>query len=379
MARKILQKNSTFFIFLLLFFGSTSSAATQELLVDVYKTNQISTKDVKDKFKKELTEILNLLKSPNTDNELKASSIKKLKTSIISGIHSMGNFAYVDVSPITYPASKRTYFTIDIVDNKDIKRIPHFLKVPTQTIPDPGGTIKKWAEYESLGFTILMNGKEKNPLKFTKCPTNHCIFGFDHDDLKKYKIIFDTLVRNNKQELVSILRNDRDEDKRASSALLLAHLENSKEVIELLTASIFDPSRKVRNDAMRVIGGTLSSNKSLDFPIDKALIALDLPAETDRNKALMIIEALIEKPNNTDYISKHAAFTLIDHLKLLQPNLHDLSYNILKKISGKKFTDRDYASWEQWALTMQKKAHPGYRNHQSKCVLRKHQKDGESN
>jgi hypothetical protein len=35
-------------------------------------------------------------------------------------------------------------------------------------------------------------------------------------------------------------------------------------------------------------------------------------------------------------------------LHMLQPNVHDMSYNILQEISGLKLGDRDYQAWENW-------------------------------
>jgi hypothetical protein len=38
-------------------------------------------------------------------------------------------------------------------------------------------------------------------------------------------------------------------------------------------------------------------------------------------------------------------------LRLEQPNNHDPAYQILTKVSGEAFGDRDYAAWERWAAS----------------------------
>ena len=155
-------------------------------------------------------------------------------------------------------------------------------------------------------------------------------------------------------QLVSILRKDSDESKRASAALLLAHMKNGNELIKVLVPSMRDPSDQVRNNVMRVLGATLSKIKVADFPINESVVALHFPSTTDRNKALYIISSLVEEPHYAHYVIRHAGQELIDELKLSQPNIHELSYEILKKISHKNFSDRDYSSWEKWLKKVKK-------------------------
>lgn len=349
-------------ILTLLFSKNFALANTENSYIDVYKTDQLSVKDIKKKFGKELTSILELLDpsiKKNMDTNTKTETLKKLREKVVNGIYSMGDFSYVDLSPITYPHNKKVYLTIDIVDKKDKGRLTHFLQKPNAEIPDPDGLIQKWLEYEKIGFAVLLSGKGTNTQKSKECPFHYCPFGFAHKELNKYKDIFKHLVKKNKQELVLILRNDQEEFKRASAALLLAHLENHNEIINLLEPSMFDSSYRVRNNAMHIIGSILLKHKTKDFSIKKALLALDFPTEADRSKALKLITALIKKDTYSDYTKRYAAHLLIDHLKLSQPNLHEPAYKILKKISGKNFGERDYLSWEQWAKSVQQKPKNG--------------------
>ncbi len=152
----------------------------------------------------------------------------------------------------------------------------------------------------------------------------------------------------NQEQIIDILRNDKDENKRAAATLLLAHIKDGQELVKILIPSMYDSSSGVRNNVMRVLGATLAKVKVNDFPIDKAIAALDFPDETDRNKALYILLSLANQPNYARYIRTHAAKLLIDHLKMFQPNLHGNSYAVLTRISGQEYGERDYKAWQDW-------------------------------
>lgn len=350
-----------FFLFLgclLVFSNPASAESNEEIKIDLYRTNQITTKDVEEKIGDKLKKMAHLIpaNSSNLNSESTAKAAHKLMEEVIAEIHSMGDFAYVNVSPVSYhyPNNKSLYFSIDVVDSKDKSRIPQLLSKPKETISDPDDLIKSWQEYESTGFDLAMQG---TPAWFDidKCPAHHCVFGFEHGALKKYEKMFNTLVPKNKKQLIAILQKDKDDKKRAAAAYLLAHLKSGQEVMEALSPSVFDSSTLVRNNVLHVVGGTLSHNPSIHFEPEKALFALDFPEERDRDKALLIIGELINKPAYSDYMKHHASPLLVEHLKLAQPSLHNSAYSILKKISGKNFADRDYKSWEQWVKSAQQK------------------------
>jgi len=45
---------------------------------------------------------------------------------------------------------------------------------------------------------------------------------------------------------------------------------------------------------------------------------------------------------------------IIDCLKMRQPNHHNPAHDILQKISGQKYGDRDYEAWQRWLDTVRK-------------------------
>ncbi len=348
-----LSKISTVFMLCLLTKNSLAGDHIKPV-VDLYRSNQASIDVIKKKYQQEFQTIADVLATPDkmtleTNNQLLTNAV----TNIITGVNKMGKFSYVNLSPTMYPGDKTIYITIDIVDEKDKDRLSHFLAKPSATIADPEHLIHDWLTYEKIGFSVVFKKNNKPIIK--TCPAYHCIFGFDYPALEKYKNVFNTLVPKNKNQLIAVLRNDKDEHKRAAAAFLLSHIKDGNELIKILLPSISDSSSAVRNNVMRVLGATLAKMKSADFPINEAIKALDFPMATDRNKALYMIISLTEQPRYADYMRTHAGSALITQLKLSQPNVHDLAYFVLKKISGKNYAERDYASWEQWFKTNNQK------------------------
>lgn len=245
------------------------------------------------------------------------------------------------------------HFTVDVIDRDDKDRVIQFLPVPGRHIPDPENLIKNWQDYHKLGFAIFYS--KKNVPGYKTCPANHCLFGFEDKRFQKYGLLFNELVPKHKNELVQVLRNDQDPQKREAAAYLLAHIKDAKELVHILTPSVYDSNGDVRNSVLRVIGATIEKNKKIEFSLDTILKALDFPTSMDRNKALYILQSLADKPKYVKYIREHALDLLISDLKLLAPNVHGEAYTILKKISGKKFADNDYASWEKWANSQREK------------------------
>lgn len=316
-------------------------------VVDVYKTTQISAKQIQKKFGHDLKTIATLYASPESRaSEQTSQKMEKVLIKMTNKINKMGDFSYVSVSPILYSSKEPVYITVDVVDKADTKRLSGFLSKPKESITDPDHLIKTWMEYQTAGFAASI--KHDNKPLFKTCPAFHCLFGYEYPTLKKYQTTFSTLVPKNKIELIKMLRKDQDETKRAAAAYLLAHLKNGNEVVQVLTPSIYDSSATVRNSVMRVLAETLSKVKSVDFPVKTIVNAMNFPKETDRNKALNIAFVLSYQQKYAHYLAKHAGPALLDQLKLSQPNLHKISYDVLCNISGKKYGDRDYQAWGTW-------------------------------
>jgi hypothetical protein len=331
------------------------ASITYKSIIDVYGTNDFTAEDIRKSFGKDFQKITDYIKSSqNFFYDKENVKLSNLKEKIKKGINNLGDFAYVNIDPVIYPDRNDVYFTIDVVNKKDVNRLNVFFPKPTKSLPDPDGLIIAWQEYEKAAIAKLAQRKISYTLNLNDCPAFHCLFGFGDPDLKKYQNIFDEKVPKNKEKLVEILRNDKDDDKRATAAFLLAHIKDGNELLNIMIPSIHDSNVNVRNNAMRVMGMTLITFKKENFPIDEIVKVLDYPARTDRNKAMVILQSLSLQPYYAKYIREYAADKIIIQLKMLQPNVHLPAYDILKRISNQKYAERDYSAWELWERSVSK-------------------------
>lgn len=325
----------------------TSSLPT----IDVYRTEQFNVQFFKSCYGMQIQKLSQIMYQKDF---FTSAAIKKefniLKQRIITAIKLQGHFAFVDVALIRYPEENVAHCTIDVIDANDSQRQFHFLAKPNEIGHDPAHLIQHWKKYLETGFMIF--GEKNAAPIFSLCPAQHCIFGFEDKRLQKYEKLFTTLVPIYKPELVKILRTDRNSANRAAAAYLLAHIKESHQLVKLLLPSIFDSEEEVRNAVMRVIGSVIAKDHGIEFPMAWLPRIIDFPATSDRNKALGIIRLLVIRKKYADYIKAHCIKYLLFNLKLYQPNLHNLAYDILKKISGKQYDAHDYEAWQNWAKSI---------------------------
>jgi hypothetical protein len=317
------------------------------VIIDIYGSNTLSVDQFKKRFHLQIQDIINNLPSPSQISEKKP--IPKAYQEIISTLKKENKFSYAKLSIIFYPkknGNQDVYMTVDVVTQKDKARLKGFLPKPNGHISGLDDLIQTWHEYEKIANDYSLKTHETKAPEH--CPTYHCTFGFKSPGLEKYQHIFDARATQEKSRLITMLRNDKNPENRATAALLLAHIKNGKELIQIMIPSMRDSNDIVRNYAMRILGSTLDKLKTADFPIQEAVAALNFPTETDRNKALYIIFSLMQQPRYETYIKKHAGRLLLASLKMKQPNLHDMAYGILCKISNQHFGERDYQAWESW-------------------------------
>ena len=99
---------------------------------------------------------------------------------------------------------------------------------------------------------------------------------------------------------------------------------------------------------MRTLIYVAQKDKNIHLPLNKIFFQAGFSVVMERNKALNLILVLADNPINAKLIKHAASKKLIDNLKLQQPNNHDPAYDILKKISGKDYGERDYQAWEKY-------------------------------
>ncbi len=273
---------------------------------------------------------------------------------ITAAIEAMGDFAYVDLSLIGYYGPKQgDYLTIDLVDEADRAARMSFLAEPTGDIPDPGDVLATWDEYMEKSMPLLQAGE----IDFqADCPVFHCIGNYLHPELAPYLPIFKRAAAADKQALLAILSDDKNPDKRASAAFVLAHLDDGDEVAAIMARHLRDPSKLVRNNTLRVLAYIAMNFPTIDLPLDAAITALRYPSTLDRNKASAILSGLAQKPEHRPAIIREAGEVLFTMLQLTQPNNHDFAYEILKSVSGQEYGARDYSEWHAWLEQARKSA-----------------------
>ncbi len=263
----------------------------------------------------------------------------------ISKIKVLGNFPYVNVSPILY-GNGDVYITIDLVDADDIYRLKAIrnLKKSNSTVVVPHDLIDKWHLYEEKGANSLLKNHGREP---QHCRSQHCMF-INDKTMECLEEEFIRFVPRYKTAIIKALQQDADPRRREAAAYLLAYLKQPHSVAECLIPAMTDPSPYVRNAATRVLGSLFRHYNPRALPWDTLNAMLDFPDLTDRNKALRVVLSLTKYPENIAVIKSMMSRQLVRLLRARQPNIHDLAYSILRIISKNKFADRDYASWKTW-------------------------------
>ena len=316
-----------------------------KVYIDVFGTKKISSEIVKKKYSGDIEALAKAFSADGYENypRTKLTNVEQMRY----GIRRMGDFSFFNFAATKFPGDNSVYITIDAVDKDDAGKLNDFLPQPHGTISDPDNLIALWGEYQKIGYAKMLHNKDGR-VWFKSCPALNCTVGFEEPEFKKYKNVFSTLVPKDKDQLITILNDDTDENKRANAAFLLGHLTDANELITILIPSMHDSSLLVRSSVMRVIAGTLMTKPKTDFPVKKAIEALDFPYFEDRSKALSILSALSLQPRYSEYIKLNAKTQLILQLKMNEPGAHNDAYKVLTRISGKAFGDRDYVAWEDW-------------------------------
>ncbi|MBN1206244.1 MAG: hypothetical protein JXB05_15110 [Myxococcaceae bacterium] len=263
------------------------------------------------------------------------------------------NLAFAKVSFISYfagPEANRAYITVDLVDAEEAERLK-FLPKPSGHSEDPEGLVAQWQAYEKKGWQLFQQGQIDMMAK-DKCKVAHCIMGFTHPELAPIEPIFLEKSPQARDALVKVLREEENEQQRAAAAFVLAYAGTPEHVIEALVPFIRDSSYLVRNNVLRVI---MATQMGADRPLlDTAVVvdALSMPETTDRNKALYLLKALLEKlppearKAQAPALVKQLGAQLVTLAGLQQPNNRDPARDILKLLSGERHETPE--QWKAW-------------------------------
>ncbi len=282
------------------------------------------------------------LASDNSALEMEKKFIEKVKAKY--------GFAFAEFSIIQYfqPENMVLHITLDVVEPQDVSRRMPFAPEPKGEVADPGGLIKEWATYEDLALGLVETG-ELQP-EAEKCAALHCPFGHKHPKLRKYEKIFVEGAKKSAGALIQVLKGDSRAEYRAAAVYVLAYWKDQKKkLVDVLVEATRDFDPLVRNNALRVLGDIAEFHTEIAVPIGPILPALDYPKVSDRSKALYVAYLLALNSNAArDEILKSSVGNLISLLENKQPDHRELAHNILRKISGKEFTDVDVRAWTAW-------------------------------
>ena len=304
-----------------------------------------------DKIEEYLIESRKMYFSHEQPSEKLLTKQMALEEKIIGKIQQLGNFAEVKISVIHYPAEKKTFATLDIVKGNETFRIPGKKRSIEHSKVFSNKGIKKlfrvWRDYDEHKGQLI----RENKLDFSKtsCPVLHCTWGFDEKDIKSVLPNLQKGAAQNKQALMNIIKNGADDNDRGDAIFILAHGDNFQEIANFLINFTDDSSDLVRNNVMRVLGAIVDKHKVENLELRRITQALNYPYVTDRNKAAYVLFGIIKSnPKTHTQVIKESGNTLIELLKLKQPNNHDYAYNLLKVLSHKNYGEYDYKRWSKW-------------------------------
>lgn len=287
---------------------------------------------------------------PKKFTEKQMDDFKKRRDKAMLCINKKNTFIYTEISPTTYFNPLEIYTTIDIVRKEDSYRIPNKsrnIDLNLVVNEDLKSVFSQWNEYAQLNLRKLSNNTFS--YKNKSCPVDHCIWGFSSDEKKHFLSYFINSSNKYSNELKWIIAKSKDDILRANAVFILAHSNQSFDNAKFLSDFINDKSNSVRNNVMRVLSSIYKKHKSIPVSTAQLCKALNYPDTTDRNKAAMSLLSIAQgNPKEGKKIIKLCGNTLIDLLKLKQPNNHNPAYQILKEISGKNYKETGYSSWASW-------------------------------
>jgi hypothetical protein len=327
-------------------------------IVEVYGTGIEKSELILKKYTKDVIEVgLNIRRefekefSPDfVDDKRNIDRVNEIflnRKLLIDKIKKSGDFAFVDLKTVTYPEQENRYTTIEVIEKGQLNR----LKFVSEDVELKDGIhqsdlIGKMMDYLRVSEKLSIIRKVSFNDSF--CPVYHCTSGFSHKELKPFLKVFNTGAVTEKSLILQTLHHDNDPLRRAAAAFLVGHFHDPHEIISTLLPHVYDKSFDVRNNAMRVIESTMRKAKIYDINPEPFLDLLDSPYVTDRNKALYIIVEALNYPPSKAFIIQNGQDKLLSLLRLQQPNNHLPAYHILRKISGKNFSEYDISGWEKW-------------------------------
>ena len=328
--------------------------------VDLYGDESPLSKQILKKYAKQVADeevvFQAALRLPRPDNDPSFTPYFLKRMALAEKIKKEGDYLYVHFDTVYYPDIRTDYTTIEVVKKDQAQRMHYVEPIgPEIKYPVKDDLITQMSQFIKLESQLMLTNQLDLDPKHRLCPVYHCVTGFANPQLKPYLAIFNDGVVKQKKLILDTLNHDPNPVRRGAAAFLLGHLSNPHEIIERLLPLVNDSNEGVRNNVLRVIGATIQTAKITDMDAGPFLQLLNSPSETDRNKSLWVLLTLSQSNKAKPVIAQQGGEKLLELLRLIQPNNHDMAHIILKRVSGKEFGASDLRAWENWLASEQKK------------------------
>ncbi|NMO21933.1 hypothetical protein HPC49_35440 [Pyxidicoccus fallax] len=266
-------------------------------------------------------------------------------------------FARVGCTITNHEDTRTVEVTVNLVDVGDEWRLD-FAPAPDGAPEDPAGLVAAWASYEEQAGALYRAGQL--PIGDGPCRAFHCGgTGFGHPTLAPLEERFVTGVPAHFEALVRVLRTEKDEHRRSLVPFLLAYGRTREEVAEALLPSLRDSSAAVRNNAMRVLWQTQRGASKALVPLVPVVRALHGPSATDRNKASVLLGAVVEKdPSLRPAALREAGPVLLQMVAMRPWTDREGALLALRALAGRDLGETPEA-WRAWVEGEAARMEPG--------------------
>ncbi|MCY1033722.1 HEAT repeat domain-containing protein [Corallococcus sp. BB11-1] len=250
-------------------------------------------------------------------------------------------------SMVTYPPTRTFRVTVDLVEPGNEWRM-RFAPAPTGSVEDPGGLIAAWGAYQQTYWTLRREGAVSET-SVGGCRALTCYGGFDHPQLAPLEATFLEGVPRHTDALVRVLREDRDDSKRMTAAILLSYVRSREALVRYLIPAVHDPFEGVRNEALRLLGTAQEGQPKGLLPLEPVLEALWFPLSSDRNKAAWALVRVVEAEGATrrTQILNQAGEVLVEMAGMRQAVDREPARKVLTLLAGRDLGE-DVAAWREW-------------------------------
>lgn len=315
--------------------------------IDVYGTDSFDAAELRAAFPDLFDRLAALIVAQDM------ATLEPMLEELKAWVDARGPFAVTDFSVQSSPDPANGQLVVrvgvDVVEPQDVARRMPFRAPPGADLPDPGGALALWGEYEAKGMDLMMSGRLPPG---GDCPALHCAFFFEHPELDPYLERIDTAAATYRDALFATAEQSANAEYRARAIFLLAHAADAESLLPLLGRAIYDESGSVRNNAMRVMMYMAMEDPTRPYPVEALAAALDFPSESDRNKSAYTLRWAAEFEPHREVIAATALPNLLRLLRSERPNIHEPAYEALKILSGRDYSDRDYAAWDAWVAAL---------------------------